>query len=277
MTAEQFADSISAITGEWRVKPSAKTGVFAREWEMKSTTLTRALGRPIRDQVVTTRQDAPTTLQALELVNGNVLATMLENGALRILRQLPAVPKNIFDSGVVTTKKAAVDLDIAGRDKLWLLVEDSDSYDRSRVMGGWSGVQFIDSNGNATKVDDIMGAIPAEKFFDVAGKGYVKLRASIGSDPQSNSSDINPRMRYFVFPEKPNHAQLVNLSGEPPIETNWPAGNTESLVKRLYRHALGRAPHAAELTVAKPMAANANGLEDLLWSVFLSPEFEFIM
>ena len=276
MTAEQFADSISAITGEWRVRQLANSGVYAREWEMKSTTLTRALGRPIRDQVVTTRQDAPTTLQALELVNGNFLANMLENASLRMLRQLPLMPRNIYDSGLVANKPAAVDLDITGRKELWLLVEDSDSYDRPRVIGGWSGVQFIDANGIATKVDDMMGAIPAEKYFNVAGKGYTKLRATIGPDLQVISSDISPRMRFFVFAEKPNHAQLVNLEGEPPIKTKWTTDNAESLVKRLYLHALGRAPQAAELAIAKPMAATANGLEDLLWSVFISPEFEFI-
>jgi hypothetical protein len=45
--------------------------------------LMRALGRPNREQVVTQRATVATTLQALELTNGQTLATMLEQGAAR--------------------------------------------------------------------------------------------------------------------------------------------------------------------------------------------------
>jgi mono/diheme cytochrome c family protein len=45
--------------------------------------LTRALGRPNREQVVTQRATVATTLQALELTNGQILATMLKKGAER--------------------------------------------------------------------------------------------------------------------------------------------------------------------------------------------------
>jgi len=45
--------------------------------------LQRALGRPNREQVVTERLTAATTLQALELTNGRTLAGMLDSGAAR--------------------------------------------------------------------------------------------------------------------------------------------------------------------------------------------------
>jgi len=45
--------------------------------------LQRALGRPNREQVVTERLTAATTLQALELTNGETLAGMLDAGATR--------------------------------------------------------------------------------------------------------------------------------------------------------------------------------------------------
>ena len=72
VTAEQFADTIGLITGEWNIyyppsRPGAaagrrsrraprrtdavSAGLYAREWRTASTRLTRALGRPIRDQV----------------------------------------------------------------------------------------------------------------------------------------------------------------------------------------------------------------------------------
>ena len=47
----------------------------------------RALGRPIRDQVVTTRPESFTTLEALDLTNGAVLADLLARGADNLLHQ----------------------------------------------------------------------------------------------------------------------------------------------------------------------------------------------
>ena len=72
LSAEQFADAVGSITGEWSVAPSppprvpgpprpdpaaplpsqpTTTGIEAREWRAPSSTLTRGLGRPIRDQI----------------------------------------------------------------------------------------------------------------------------------------------------------------------------------------------------------------------------------
>jgi hypothetical protein len=46
-----------------------------------------ALGRPNREQVVTTRDATATTLQALELTNGKTLATVLDKGAANLIQQ----------------------------------------------------------------------------------------------------------------------------------------------------------------------------------------------
>jgi len=51
-----------------------------------------ALGRPNREQVVTTRATAATTLQALELTNGADLANLLKRGAERVLSENGSVP-----------------------------------------------------------------------------------------------------------------------------------------------------------------------------------------
>ncbi len=52
-----------------------------------SDSLTTALGRPNREQVVTTRATTATTLQALELTNGKTLADALRRGAAEIVKQ----------------------------------------------------------------------------------------------------------------------------------------------------------------------------------------------
>ena len=54
---------------------------------VKATLLMRALGRPNREQVVTTRPDDLTTLQALELNNGEEFVNYLNRGAAKFVTQ----------------------------------------------------------------------------------------------------------------------------------------------------------------------------------------------
>ena len=104
LTAEQFGDAIGAITGDWNVyQPPARRrrvtrrrapcgpppGRYTREWQDAASSLARALGRPIRDQVFSTRNTLATTLQALELVNGERLTNWLLRGARNMLGELP--------------------------------------------------------------------------------------------------------------------------------------------------------------------------------------------
>lgn len=96
LTAEQFVDALSAVTGEWQPAAAAKLNpMLVRETALPRTDRLRAalvpadplmtaLGRPNREQVVTVRTAAPTTLQSLELVNGATLAKALRKGAERI-------------------------------------------------------------------------------------------------------------------------------------------------------------------------------------------------
>lgn len=59
--------------------------------------LTRALGRPNREQVVTERLTAATTLQALELTNGRTLAALLGDGAVRWTKDPTKTPPQIVN------------------------------------------------------------------------------------------------------------------------------------------------------------------------------------
>jgi hypothetical protein len=58
--------------------------------------LTVALGRPNREQVVTSRPTAATTLQALELTNGETLAKVLHRGAEQLAAADPS-PVELVD------------------------------------------------------------------------------------------------------------------------------------------------------------------------------------
>ena len=62
-----------------------------------------AMGRPNREQVVTTRASEATTLQALELTNGKTLANVLHEGADRLIQQNtrgPELVSSIYEQAV---------------------------------------------------------------------------------------------------------------------------------------------------------------------------------
>jgi len=136
MTAEQFIDAVSEVTGIWptptrdllRVdgrgqggqvgavsdvlnpKPTATSKqVNAKETEpalpairvraalAMDNALSRALGRPNREQVVTRRDSLATMLQALELVNGTTLDNILNRGAREWIHQGEKNPQKIIE------------------------------------------------------------------------------------------------------------------------------------------------------------------------------------
>jgi Protein of unknown function (DUF1549)/Protein of unknown function (DUF1553)/Planctomycete cytochrome C len=100
MTAEQFLDAVWLITGHGPVKADATVHPpcealasehrFVRAVMVKSDPLMRSLGRPNREQVVTTRSDLLTTLEALDLSNGQVFNDILARGAADLLKSRPA-------------------------------------------------------------------------------------------------------------------------------------------------------------------------------------------
>jgi mono/diheme cytochrome c family protein len=65
-----------------------------------------AMGRPNREQVVTTRASEATTLQALELTNGKTLANVLHEGAAKLVQQNTSGPElvsSIYEQAVGRT------------------------------------------------------------------------------------------------------------------------------------------------------------------------------
>ena len=67
-------------------------------------------------------------------MNGATLDKLLYRGASRMLGQLRPAPANLFDSGVVTSNKGIVDVDITGVKRLWLLLTDTDSYNADLIV-----------------------------------------------------------------------------------------------------------------------------------------------
>jgi len=108
MTAEQLMDAVWMITRAGPTKPVAPIRLpdfapetpperrFVRGSLMNANLLMRSLGRPNREQVVTTRENQLTTLQALDLANGQILADTLTRGAANLLKEYPKASGEMF-------------------------------------------------------------------------------------------------------------------------------------------------------------------------------------
>ncbi len=328
VTAEEFADAIGSVTGEWHVyqdpgpepdpkKPDPidapfvqpKPGVYSREWHVASTSLTRSLGRPIRDQVYSVRDNQPTTLQALELVNGEPLTHWLTRGSRKMLGELPPEPSSIFDRPSPKKTPAPFEIDISHAQKLWLLVADTGSYSPEKVEAIWAGVELvgrghkvtplsslkpIDESGLRTSSNpiELAGAhgtgvrvkTPSRVVYDISGQGYSKLRGLIGIENKDVTNDINPALRFFVFKTEPNMERLTPVLPEMPVAAGKVEKSPRKIVDRLFWYLLDRAPTAGERATALAVLADGNqgkrasadGLADLLWAVLMKPEFQLI-
>jgi mono/diheme cytochrome c family protein len=333
LSAEEFADAIGAMTGEWNTyqpRTSAapatgadpKTGplpsmaptfgVYAREWRVASSSLSRALGRPIRDQVISARAAQASTLQALELVNGEMLTRWLSRGARRMLGELPPEPLSLYNRTVAgrTATSSAFEVDVSRAAKLWLVVQENGSNVPEVLEPAWAQAEFVGPSGVTplSSLKPIEGAglrvgsgplrvagangegvrvkNPSLLVYDVAGRGFTSFRGVIGlENPQSQiGSTLNPQVRFFVFDAPPNMERLLPPASGTPLPPPAPVNSAADVIDRIFRHALGRAPSAAERTAAEAALRDPNGgsrpfapgLADLLWAVTMKPEFQLI-
>ena len=94
LTAEQFIDAIWTLTATAPDLPATKLELpdskhttHIRASLVTGGQLMRSLGRPNREQVVTVRPEKMTTLLALDLSNGDLMAGLLKMGADNLLQQ----------------------------------------------------------------------------------------------------------------------------------------------------------------------------------------------
>lgn len=290
LTAEQILDTLSSATGEWRVLQGDKTARRVREWEGKASPLSRALGRPIRDQVYTTRATEFSTLQALEVVNGATLQRSLDRGARRLLGTLPDAPAPIYASGTLRRGSAEFAVPLNGVAETWLLVTDAGSYDPDRTLAGWYGLSFdgrperpaagAESRTLVSDKTEYAGAdvIPFGKPVLLKPENGAKwLRGRVVIDDVGRLSDVNSAVRFYVFPKAPDLNLLTPIEGTSPMPLPGVESASDALVNRLFLQLLGRLPVAAERSMARDAVARGEaGLSDLLWVLALHPEFQYV-
>jgi hypothetical protein len=147
MTAEQFSDAVWQLTGTAPKKAAAAvkrsntsdkgSQPMVRASLVKATPLMAALGRPNRDQVVTSRPSDLTTLEAIQLANDATLADEFLRGGEKILAERGPGPDGIlswmFDAALSrrpTPDEAAAARELLGEsptrtsvaDLLWAIV-----------------------------------------------------------------------------------------------------------------------------------------------------------
>jgi hypothetical protein len=338
LTAEQFADAVGAITGEWNVyvggqaasappKPPPQAGEtpppvpsmptsagrYVREWRVASSDLTRALGRPVRDQVISVRPAQASTLQSLELTNGQSLARWLSRGARRRLNELPPEPESLYNRPVAGRNAASArfDIDVSRSSRLWLIVQENGSNVPETLEPVWAQAELVGpsgvtalhtlqpSSGSGSALRHKPGPIalaadgtglrvrnPSVLVYDIAGRGFTRLRGTIGLENPANEigATLNPQVRFFVFDAAPNMERLIPPSAGLPLPPPPAATTITQTVEALFWHALGRAPLPAERRVAegalrdpaRGARPSPEGLADLLWAVFMKPEFQFV-
>jgi uncharacterized protein DUF1549/uncharacterized protein DUF1553/cytochrome c len=334
MTAEQFTDAIGAITGEWSVHqmrggsagpagqgtrrlgplPSMPTsaGRVGREWRAPSSDLTRALGRPIRDQVISLRPTQASTLQALELVNGEILTQWLSRGARRMLGELPPEPPSLYNRTVAgrSARSSPFEIDVSSASRLWLVVQENGSNVPEALEPVWAGAELFGPSGvtplsslkpadeaglrsgsgpvrvRGTNGDGVRVKNPSVLVYDITGKGFTRFRGMIGIENiQSDiGSTLDPQLRFFVFDNEPDPERLVPPMPGSPLPTGATLTTADDAIERVFQHALGRQPSKAERLAAEAALhdpargsrPSPQGLADLLWAVTMKPEFQLI-
>lgn len=281
-SAEQLVDTLSAVTGEWRTLQSGSSdrAYLARDWQLKSSPLTRALGRPIRDQVYTTRGEEATTFQLLELSNGPTLAAMLHRGSRRLLGELPEAPDNLYDSKFMRQGTLKVEANLQGAKQVYLLTEDAGTFDPERVEVGWRDMRLSGAAGERVlEAGSVATKLGTRLVFEVPN-GFDKLTATVWVSDASKASDINAQVRFFVFGSEPDRQRLVRLGPGSPAAAPAALRSADEAITRFWRQILSRDPKPEERAEALKLFSSGRlareGVEDLLWSLLMHPEFQYI-
>jgi hypothetical protein len=273
--------------------------------------LTRALGRPIRDQIHSARAAEASTLQALELANGEIYTRRLARGARRMLGELPPEPVSLYNRAVAGRNAAstAFDIDISRAAALWLVVQEAGSNAPEIVRPAWAQVELTGPSGSTklealTPRDDagirdgsgpltvpaangtgIRVKNPSVLVYDIAGKGFTRLRGVVGIENARADigSTLNPQVRFFVFDAAPDMERLIPPAPGMPLPPPIPIASAGEAIDRVFWHLLGRAPSAAERRLAEESLRNPAGprppaaaLADLIWAITMKPEFQFV-
>jgi hypothetical protein len=127
---------------------------------------------------------------------------------------------------------------------------------------------------------------PSVLVYDIAGRGFTTFRGVIGVENRGSDigATLNPQLRFYVFDQAPNMERLVPPAPGFPLPRPEALTRVDEAIDRVFTHALGRAPSSAERRLAEEALRDPargerpspEGLADLLWAIFMKPEFQLI-
>jgi hypothetical protein len=146
------------------------------------------------------------------------------------------------------------------------------------TVGPWNIAQIIERTGTTIQAN---ATLPATFRIRAALLPLDSLQAALGRPNREqvvSARDSAPTMLQAL--ELTNGSLLGQyVANGAAFWHKQVAVNAKSLVDQIYQTALGRSPNAAESQLAVQIVgtpATAEGLEDLLWSICMLPEFQLV-
>jgi hypothetical protein len=121
--------------------------------------------------------------------------------------------------------------------------------------------------------------------YDVSGRGFVRVRGTmwIENVAADIGATLDPQLRFYIFTAEPNMNRLIPPTPGVPLPPGPLLATVDHVVDRVFMHAVGRPPSAAERTTAENVLRqnrtarpSAEALADLLWAIVVKPEFQLI-
>src|SRR6202011_4567505 len=91
---------------------------------------------------------------------------------------------------------------------------------------------------------------PSRVVYDIGGKGFTRFLGKVGIENREITSDLNPRLRFFIFAQEPNMERLSPVAPETPVPAGPVLKTASIVIDRVFWYALGRAPLPAERAAA---------------------------
>ena len=237
----------------------------------------------------------------------------LARGAQRLLGELPQEPESLFNKAIAGRAVVAepFDVDVTNASKLWLVVQENGSSAPERIEAVWANAELLGpsrstrvtsltpveisgerrgarpialSGSQAAVADGVRVSSPSLVVYDIAGKGFTRLRGIVGIENPDVGSTLQPQIRFFIFNQAPNLDRLVPPAVVGPLPSVPKLTTASAVIDRIFGYALGRRPSESELAVAhaalddpaKPGTLSPSAIADLLWAVLMKPEFQLI-
>jgi hypothetical protein len=106
------------------------------------------------------------------------------------------------------------------------------------------------------------------------------MRGRVALDDRSRTDDIEGAVRFFIFATEPDAEQMLRVTGAPPVPEPAPLASVNDAAQRLYLQLFARKPNSREAGLVRNYFAGGKlapaALEDLLWSLLLDPEFQYL-